>query len=188
MRKTIAKLFRILYIWISIIRFLARKWIFGLDHAGKIFLTLHPLAVVPLLRFGGACISKKCKIESPLIIHFAINDYSNLVIEENCSISKNCFLDLRDKIIIKRNSTIAMNVVFITHMHLGRSPLISFYPNKIKYIYIGEGCYIGASSTLYQCQIADYNLVAAMSFVNKDFKNSYKLIGGIPAVELKNIS
>ncbi|MCU0473988.1 MAG: acyltransferase [Bacteroidales bacterium] len=139
-----------------------------------------------ILKRNGASIGKNCDIESGLIFHNCL-DYSNLSVGFNCHIGKNCFFDLKDKVEIRNNVVISMQVTFVTHIDMSKSPLSLKFPITSDPIIINDGVYIGANSTILKGVVLDKNcFVAAGSLVN-DYVKPATMVGGIPARIIKEI-
>ncbi len=99
----------------------------------------------------------------------------------NCHISKNCFFDLRDKVIIEDNVVISMKCTFITHIDLSKSPLSEKYPASSSPIVIQSNTYIGTGTTILKgVKLGRNIIVGACSLINKCFSSDC-LIAGIPA-------
>jgi len=176
--------FRILllkvYIFISIVRYRIRKKFFNAEFANKLFLIINRDAIVPLLRYNKAYVGKNTKIDSPLILHYYNKDLSKLHIGNNCSISKNCFFDLSEKITIEDNCTFAMNVTIVTHIDIGKSYPKKNMKNDKDPVIVSKGSYIGANVLILKgVKIGKKSFVGAMSLINKNTpENSF--IVGIP--------
>ena len=171
----------------NLAEFCLRKNIFGFDNANAFFRRLDKNAMIPILKANGAIIGKNCDIESPLIFHNC-NDFSNLIIGNNCHIGKNCFFDLRGRIYIEDNAVISMQTTIITHMDLGTSSLSLIYPPTFKNVILKKNCYLGANSTILMgVTIGERCFVSAGSIVNKNVESDI-LVGGIPAKELKKLN
>jgi acetyltransferase-like isoleucine patch superfamily enzyme len=174
-----------LYIFFTILRYVFRKKIFNTEYANKLFLTINRDAIIPLLKYNKAKIGYAVKIDSPLIIHYYNDDLSKLTIGNNCSISKNCFLDLAKNIYLGDNCTLAMNVTIITHIDFGQSALCDSFVEANADVTIKNNTYIGANTTILKgVTIGSNCLIGAMSLVNKDIESN-SIMGGIPAKPLK---
>ena len=87
--------------------------ILGFDHANAFLRRVGKSSIIPLLIQNGAVIGNNFDIELPLIFHNC-RDFKNLQIVDNVHIRKNCFFDLREKIIIQDNVVVSMQGTFIT--------------------------------------------------------------------------
>ncbi len=175
-----------LYAYHNLIRFQLKKTLFGFDVANVFFQRIDKLSLQLILKRNGATIGNNCDIESGLTFHNC-NDYSNLTIGNNCHIGKNCFFDLRDKIIIGNNVVISMKCTFITHMDMSKSELTKQYPPVQAPIVIKDNAYIGSESQVLKgVIIGERAFVAAKALVVKDIKAD-SLVGGVPAKMIKKI-
>ena len=182
--RTILKKLIILY---DLIRFFISKKLFGFDNATKILYDCLKESVIPILKVNGAAIGFNCDIESPLIFHNA-QDFSNLVVGNNCHIGKNSFFDLRDKIEMGDNVTLSMNTSIITHIELGQAELKYLYETKIKKVIIEDSVYVGANSIILMGVIIHQSsLIGAYSLVNKSIPENCVAYGN-PAKVVKSIS
>ncbi len=182
----ISRKIKTLISYINLFRFTIRKVFLGFEYANIFIKTVDKHSVQLILYKNGATIGKNCDIESGLTFHNC-KDYSNLIIGNNCHIGKNCFFDLRDKIIIKDNVVISMQNTFITHIDMSKSEISNIYSPKSKSIIIHSNSYIGANSTILMgVEIEKSSFIAAGSLINKDV-NSNTMVGGIPAVVIKKV-
>lgn len=173
-------------IFLNIIVFLLREFCFGFENANNYLKRVSQSSIIPILKLKGARIGKKCNIQSGITIHNCRN-YNRLVVGENCHIGKNCFLDLRDNIIIEHNVVIAMNNTFITHLDMNNSELKNIYPATQGSVVIKNGAYIGANCTLLMSiTIGSKAIIGANSLVTKDVDEK-TIYAGSPAVKIKNI-
>lgn len=149
-------------------------------------MTMNKDSAISILKANGAVIGKNNDIETPIVFHNCTN-FSNLVIGDNCHIGKNCFFDLRGKVIIKNNVVISMQTTFITHQDISRSDLNTVFPASYKDILIHDNCYIGADVTILKgVTINESAVIGAKSLVTKDvMKNTINF--GVPAKKIKDI-
>lgn len=113
-----------------------------------------------------------------------INDFfrkNGIHIGNNTHINCNILTNESGLIYIGDNVTIAHDVQFITHDN-SISRAIPGKGNLFGRITIGDGCFIGARSTLmYGVNLASDIIVAAGSVVTRSFDTSGIIIGGNPA-------
>ena len=95
------------------------KYLLGFENANLYLRRIDKNSLKLILKKNGAKIGENCDIENGLIFHNC-NDYSNLVIGDNCHIGKNCFFDLREKIELGNNVVISMQSTIITHIDLNK--------------------------------------------------------------------
>ncbi|MCF6185588.1 MAG: acyltransferase [Bacteroidales bacterium] len=170
-------LFKI-YTFIYIFRYVIRKKFFNAEFANKLFLSVNRDAIVPLLRYNKANIGDNTKIDSPLILHYYNKDLSKLYIGNNCSISKNCFLDLSEKITIEDNCTLAMNVTIVTHIDLGKSYPEKHLKNDKSQVTISEGSYVGANVLILKgVTIGEQSFIGAKSLVSQSTPEGSFIVG-----------
>ncbi|HAF30844.1 MAG TPA: acyltransferase [Bacteroidales bacterium] len=181
------KKYRKVYAFTNLFLFYFRKFFIGFDVANQFIQRVDKFSVQLILKVNGAIIGKDCDIETGLVFHNCKN-YSNLSVGDNCHIGKNCFFDLKDKIIIGNNVVISMQCSFITHIDMTQSKLSTIYPSLQKPIIISENVYIGANSIILMgVNIGKNSLVAAGSVIQKDVSiNSF--VGGVPAKEIKKLT
>lgn len=172
---------------INLIRFIVRKKLVGFDYANQFLQRVDKKSALLILKRNGATIGKDCDIETGLIFHNC-NNYSNLIIGNNCHIGKNCFFDLRDKVNIHDNVVISMQCTFITHIDMSKSELTRIYPPSNGQIVVKNNCYIGAKTTILKGVVLGENsFTAACSLVTKDIPPK-ALVGGVPAKFIKKIN
>lgn len=171
---------------ISIIRFFTKKFFWGFNNANQYLARIDKKAIIPLLRKNGASIGINCDIETGIIFHNCQN-YKNLIIGNNCHIGKNCFFDLRDKVIIYDNVVVSMQVTFITHIDMSKSELSKIYAKQQKEIVVRSNTYIGANATLLMgVEAGDGCFIAAASLVKENVPPR-TVVGGIPSKLIKKL-
>jgi len=170
----------------NLFRFWFLKTLLGFDAANIFLQRLDKASIRLVLKKNGATIGKNCDIETGLIFHNC-KDYSNLIIGKNCHIGKNCFFDLRDRIVFEDNVVISMQTTFITHHDLNKSKLKKVYPSDYKNIVIENNSYVGANVTILKgVAINKFSVVAAGAVVTKAVPE-YTVVGGVPARFIKKI-
>jgi acetyltransferase-like isoleucine patch superfamily enzyme len=178
---------RRLLAYYNLLLFQIRKVIFGFEVANLFIQKVDKISVQMILKKNGACIGENCDIESGLIFHNCSN-YRNFIVGNNCHIGKNCFFDLRDKIIICDNVVISMQVTFLTHIDMSKSPLSTKFLATSKSVTVNDGAYIGANSIILMgVSMGKASFVAAGSFLNHSIE-SYIMVGGVPAKVIKEIN
>ena len=183
----IYKKYRLVFAYYNLFKFWFRKTFIGFDVANQFIQRVDKISLQCILKKNGASIGRNCDIETGLVFHNCL-DYSNLIIDDNCHIGKNCFFDLRGKITIENNVVISMNCALITHIDMNKSNLKKLYTAKHSDIVIKNNTYIGINSTvLMGVQIGDHGFVASGSIVSKDVE-MYTMVGGIPAKKIKRIN
>lgn len=161
-----------------------RKYFIGFDYANLFLERVDKISLQLILKKNGASIGKNSDIQTGITFHNCEN-YINLNIGDNCHIGKNCFFDLREKIIIKDNVVISMQCTFITHIDITQSELSKLYPSASKKIIINKNCYLGARSTILMgIELGESSLIASCSLINKNVE-PYTIVAGIPAKLLK---
>lgn len=179
------KLRKLLAYW-NLFQFQWRKKFLGFDIANLFIQQVDKKSIQLILRKNGAIIGKNCDIETSLVFHNC-KDYSNLMVGNNCHIGKNCFFDLRDKVIIEDNCVISMQTTFITHIDMNKSKLSANYPTSHAPIIVKKNSYIGAKAIILKgVTVAEYSLISAASLVRKD-TNPFSANAGVPAIEIKKL-
>ena len=169
-----------------VINFFIKYIFFGYENAFLSLSRYDKFNVKLIMKLIGAKIGDKSVIDSGIRFHNCKN-LRNLEIGNNCSIGKDCFFDLRAKVIIENNVTISMNTTFISHQDLGRSKLSTIYKSTSSTIIVKSNSYIGANSIILQgTTIEHYSIISASSCVIKSTEPR-SLYGGVPAKKIKDI-
>ncbi len=170
----------------NLLRFWLRKVLIGFEFANLMTRTVDKNSLKMILERNGAKIGDNCDIESGLVFHNC-QDYSNLVIGNNCHIGKDCFFDLRDKVIIGDNVVISMQCTFITHIDMSKSDLTNLYKPTKAPIIIENDAYLGSGTkVLMGVRIGEKSFIAANSLVTKNVE-PYTLVGGVTAKIIKKL-
>jgi acetyltransferase-like isoleucine patch superfamily enzyme len=156
--------------------------IWGINAIHKYLLLCDPSYVGRILTKFGATLGADYDLYSPLLIHNAEEDYSNLKVGEHCHIGREVFLDLGASILIENYVTISMRVMILTHMDVGKSPLKNKeFPTHKSPIVIKKGAYIGAGAIILQgVTIGECAVVGAGALVSRDIPANTVAVG-IPA-------
>jgi acetyltransferase-like isoleucine patch superfamily enzyme len=175
---------RLLLAYFNLILFQIRKVIFGFEVANLFIQKVDKISIQMILKKNGASIGENCDIESGLIFHNCA-DYHNFIVGNNCHIGKNSFFDLRDKILICNNVVISMQVTFLTHIDISKSPLSAKFPSISQSITVNDGAYIGTNSTILMgVSLGKESFVAAGAVV-RDSVNNNMMVGGVPAKTIR---
>jgi acetyltransferase-like isoleucine patch superfamily enzyme len=121
------------------------------------------------LRQFGAQVAEDAGIIGPVSIVNSRYDFSNLAIGPKTHIGSEVFFDLADRITIEACATLSMRVIVITHLDVGRGPLIFERPRQLGAVRIGYGAFIGAGAViLHGVTIGREAVVAAGAVVTHD--------------------
>jgi len=110
---------------------------------------------------------------------------SNLIIGEHSAITKKHHIDCTNLIEIGNFVTIAgYSSQLLTH-----SVNIELNIQDSKPISIGDYCFVGTSSTILGgANLPSFSVLGANSLLNKSFSIQYRLYGGNPAAEIKELA
>lgn len=171
---------------LNVFRFWLLRKSLGFDAANLLLQRLDKASVKTILINNGAVIGENSDLETGLVFHNC-KDYSNLIVGNNCHVGKNCFFDLRGKVVICDNVVISMRTNFITHQDVTKSGLRKIYPATYSDIIVRNSSYIGANATILQgVEIHSFAIVAAGSVVTENVSEE-TLVGGVPAKFIKKI-
>lgn len=128
-------------------------------------------------------------VESPIVKRFGhfehiIKRKCELIIGNQVGITSNHYFDCNGGIYVGNYVQIAgLNSIFMTHS-------IDLKENRqdAEPIYIGNYTFIGARSTMLKgSSIGNYCIIAAGAVVSKRFNDDYRLVGGVPAHDIKSV-
>lgn len=148
---------------------------------------------ISFLKLLGADIGEGVNINAEVFFHMQTpeSSFNNLIIENNAYIGPRTFIDLSEKVIIKRDVAISMNCCILTHQDPGslkNRPMAKYYPKKLSAVVVGEGSYIGSNTVILAgIKIGRMSVVGAGAVVTKDIP-SYTVVGGIPARLIKKLN
>ncbi|MEB7965764.1 acyltransferase [Mammaliicoccus sciuri] len=132
---------------------------------------------------------KKCGENLQIASGVIINMHRNISLGRNVYIAHNVWINGTGNIAIGNDVIISPNVIIATTRHERVNNIISNSKSTKKSIKIGNGTWIAGNSTITMgSNIGSGCIVSANSLVNKNFDASNKLIGGVPATVLKDIS
>ena len=166
------------YCFITIARLL--NSFYGYEAINILFRISPSRYTISILRYFGAMIGRGVRIQSPFMIHNAdqvVPIYSNLIIEDDCYIGRDCIFDIMGKIILRNKVTISHRAVLNTHTNAGKSPVghntLKESSGNIK---INDGTYLGSNVTVLESVVIGRNtIIGARSLVNKS------ILGGVTA-------
>lgn len=132
---------------------------------------------------------KECGDNFQIASGVIINMHRNISIGENVYIAHNVWINGTGYIKIGNDVIISPNVIIATTKHEKINNVISNSKSTQDKIEIGNGTWIAGNSTLTMgSKIGSGCIVSANSLVNKSFDSPNKLIGGVPAKIIKEIS
>ncbi|MBE6781142.1 MAG: acyltransferase [Ruminococcaceae bacterium] len=108
-----------------------------------------------------------------------------LIVARNCWVGKNFSVYGNGTVTIGDNCDIAPDVSFITGDHQIGNTERRAGKGIINNISIGNGCWIGARTALYN-NVGNSSIVGACAFVNKPIEDNV-LVGGVPAKKIKDL-
>jgi acetyltransferase-like isoleucine patch superfamily enzyme len=158
----------------------------------KLCLILPARLIADGLRYYGASIGDNTTFTAPIIFHNfadrADKPFANLVIGSNCYLGRAIFLDLKDRIVIADNATLAMGVMILTHTDVAGSSLKqNGFPSTTGPVTIGDGAYLAARATVLQgVEIGECAVVAAGAVVTESVP-AHKVYGGVPARPISEV-
>lgn len=172
------------------LRFLV--WAFSIEFFTRFNFMFPSQLLGEFLKQYGAQIGEEVTFTAPITFHNlpdkSNNSFRNLSVGSHCYFGRHLFLDLKDKITIADNVTLAMDVMLLTHTDVAKSPLyMQAIPQSQGAISIAAGAYLGARVTVLQAvTIGEMSVVAAGAVVVADVP-SRTMVGGVPAKEIKRI-
>jgi acetyltransferase-like isoleucine patch superfamily enzyme len=164
-----------------------RYYLFGIEIVNEALLQT-TIGASHILRSFGASVGRRSVVHSPLVIHNAEKDYSNLLIGSNVHIGRNVFLDLTDTITVDDRAVVSMDCALLTHQDVGNRPLQSRYPRKMQPLHIGENAYLGIRVTLLAgANIGESTVVGAGAVVLNSISD-HNVVVGIPAKKVEFVA
>lgn len=157
-----------------------RVW--GLEGVDRILTLCNSSYVGHILTRFGAVLGAGHDLHSPLLIHNAYRDYSNLTVGEHCHLGREVFLDLRATITVEDRVTISMRAMILTHTDVGHSPLGErAFPARQSPVVIKRGAYVGAGAMILQgVTVGECAVVGVGAVVTEDVP-AYCVAVGVPA-------
>src|SRR5689334_12749395 len=125
--KGLPKMLYMLFYWILNICLKTLIWTTSIEIVNRLSFILPSRLLVEILRDYGAVIGEDVKITPPIHFHNLANrtrkPFQNLTIGMRCYLGPRLFLDLKEKITLEDQVTLAMDVMLITHTDVSQSPL-----------------------------------------------------------------
>jgi maltose O-acetyltransferase len=163
------------------------KKIFGINFLVNKLSRCNKNKIKCVLECGGAVIGKNVNFKNDIKIdnasgdEDATDDFSNIVIGNNCYIGRGVFFDLPDKILIGDDCAVSAEVMLLTHQDCGRRIMSKWYPRKRSAITIGKGTWIGARTIILPgVNLGQCCVVGAGSIVRDSFPD-FSVLAGVPA-------
>jgi acetyltransferase-like isoleucine patch superfamily enzyme len=165
-------------------------WATAPELISRISAILPARLLTELLIDYGATIGDDVRLTPPIAFHNITEKppFKNLFIGSHSYLGPQLFLDLKDRVVLGENVTIAMGVMLITHTDLYHSPLKEAgFPSTQAGLMIDDGAYLGARVTVLQgVHIGARSVIAAGALVNKAVPAD-TIYGGVPAKEIRRI-
>lgn len=162
--------------------------VYKIEGINALLLIMPAKLIAPTLRKYGAVVGKNPELHSPLMIHNAGKDYSNLILGDDVYMGRGVFLDLKDRVIIQDRVTVSMKAVLLTHTDAGKSKVSQFLTPSHSPVLIKNDVYIGASAVITEgAEIGESSVVGACSLVRGKVA-ARSVVAGVPAKEIKKLS
>lgn len=122
-----------------------------------------------VLRQFGASVDDDVTIVGPICLVNARENLANLTIGARTHVGSEVFIDLAERVTIEDGATISMRACLITHLDVGRGPLIERRPRETGPVTIGAGAFIGTGAIiLHGVTIGAEAVVGAGAVVTRD--------------------
>jgi maltose O-acetyltransferase len=192
-RFIIQKSRKAIYLFQGIVSTIGYK-LFGIEFISRQLETSDSYMTPVLLGRYGARLGRNINFKGGILIdnaskdEDATNDFSHLIIGNDCYIGKKVFFDLPNRIDIEDEVVIGAGVSVFTHADCGKRIMSRYFPRKTGPVKIGRGSWIGANATiLCNVTIGEKCVVAAGSVVTRSFGPN-EIVGGVPAQKMGEIS
>jgi acetyltransferase-like isoleucine patch superfamily enzyme len=137
-----------------------------------------------ILRAFGAQIGENNLIYPPIVLHHARKGFSNLIIEDNCILNGNNFLDLSGRITFESGASIGPGVTIMTHNAYNFNPyLTERLPHTVgfKDVVVRRGANVKAHALIVMgVTVGEDSVIAGGAVVNVDVPDRH-LVSGVPA-------
>ena len=183
----IQRILRRLLIYWRILVLKVQYAVFGIEAVNEALLRT-TIGADRILRSFGAAVGKGAVIHSPLVIHNAEHDYSNIQFGSHVHVGRGVFLDLTNSITVGDDAVISMNCSLLTHQDVGDRPLHIMYPRMACPLHIGQAAYLGAGAILMaRANIGEATVVGAGAVVTGPVTD-HEVVVGVPARMIKSLS
>lgn len=148
-----------------------------------------PQIRVALLKLLGAKIGRNTIIHEVKFINFYRGSFKNFKVGDDCFIGHDCLFDLAAPISLGNQVTLAQRISVLTHLNVGYPdhPLQQRYPSYVAEVVVGDGTFVGVSSTiLCGVNIGKESFIAAGSVVTHSTPDRV-LLGGTSAQIIKEL-
>lgn len=162
---------------------------YRIEGVNALLLLMPGKLIVPTLRKYGAKIGEEVTFHSPIIIHNAKSDYSNLEVGNQVYFGKCVFLDLKEKVTIEDRVTLSMSTMVLTHTDAGQySRIVRVLPASQAPVSIHCDAYVGANAIILQgVEVGPEAIIGAGSVVRHSVPPKTVVVGN-PAKEIRKIS
>jgi len=143
---------------------------------------------VHVMRAFGANIGARTVVSPGIILHAAKDNYSNLVIGNDCRIGREVLFDLTEKITIEDTVNLAMRTIVLTHININRSPIKDLgYERKSAPVAFKMGAVTFAGAkVLMGVELAECSVLSAGCVMSTNTK-PYGVYVGNPGRHVKNL-
>lgn len=146
-------------------------------------LCIHPRLRAACLSLLGARIGSNVRIYDCRFINVR-NGFGGLRIGDDVHVAPDCLIDLEGSVSIGKGSTLSPRVVVMSHSDPGSahgSPLCERFPVESKGVVIGEGCWIGASTTVLSGSDVGNRVVVGAGALVRGSLHDAAVYAGVPA-------
>lgn len=143
---------------------------------------------VHVMRAFGATIGARTVIFPGIILHGAKENYSNLVVGNDCRIGRGVLFDLTDKVTVEDTVNLAMRTIVLTHVNISRSPIrhLGYEPKSAPVTFkMGAVTFAGAK-VLMGVELAECSVLGAGCVMSTNTK-PYGVYVGNPGRLVKSL-
>jgi len=150
---------------------LRMRWIYLKEDIDGIEMALRTMRLGhdDVLRQFGATIDDDCTIVGPLSVVNARGNLANLTVAARSHVGSEVFIDLADRVTIEEGATVSMRAVLVTHIDVGRGPMIARRPRETGPVRIARGAFVGAGAIILRgVTVGEEAVVAAGAVATRD--------------------